>query len=382
MPAVGRFAGLLLAALAATAGLVAWRRVAERSRYVRAFEDFVKARGRAYATKEERQARFAIFRANYALIEAENAKGHPYTLGVNDFADQTPQEFQAMHLGLNSPTPAKLWAGLQRLGTQLYSGAALPEAVDWTAHGAVTSPKNQGHCGSCWSFATTGALEGAWQIATGKLVSLSEQQLVDCSKDGNEGCSGGSMDLAFTYLKGRAVCAEAGYPYTASEGSCQEANCTEGIPRGGVQGYHDVTPQDERALMEAVAKQPVAVAIEADQMAFQLYSGGVLTKECGAKLDHGVLLVGYGTDANGIDYWRVKNSWGSSWGEEGYIRLKRGVPKDGECGIKDGPTYPVVGEPATAPAASRSPAPPVPARAVPKAPEAPGRQQPGLPAFV
>mmetsp|Transcript_62028 Transcript_62028/g.192559 ORF Transcript_62028/g.192559 Transcript_62028/m.192559 type:complete len:480 (-) Transcript_62028:104-1543(-) len=365
MPAVGRFAGLLLAALAATAGLVAWRRVAERSRYVRAFEDFVKARGRAYATKEERQARFAIFRANYALIEAENAKGHPYTLGVNDFADQTPQEFQAMHLGLNSPTPAKLWAGLQRLGTQLYSGAALPEAVDWTAHGAVTSPKNQGHCGSCWSFATTGALEGAWQIATGKLVSLSEQQLVDCSKDGNEGCSGGSMDLAFTYLKGRAVCAAASYPYTASEGRCQEANCTEGIPRGGVQGYHDVTPQDERALMEAVAKQPVAVAIEADQAAFQLYHGGILTKECGKKLDHGVLLVGYGTE-DGVDYWKVKNSWGASWGEQGYVRIERNASKKhGECGINSSPSYPVVKAmpvpPSPSPSPPAPPAPPTPA---------------------
>ena len=176
--------------------------------------------------------------------------------------------------------------------------------------GAVTNPKDQAKCGSCWSFSTTGALEGAWKIATGKLVSLSEQQLVDCAKNGNMGCNGGSMDLAFEYLEKYDVCTEASYPYKAKQGQCHETNCTVAVPKGSIVGFKDVTPQDTNALMEAVSEQPVSVAIEADQMAFQLYQGGVLTKKCGKKLDHGVLVVGYGTD-NGVDYWKAKGFIGS-----------------------------------------------------------------------
>lgn len=186
-----------------------------------------------------------------------------------------------------------------------------------------------------------GALEGAWQITTGKLVSLSEQQLVDCAKDAGDGCYGGWMSSAFQYLEGRDVCTEESYAYTARNGQCQQSGCTAGIPSGGVVGYKSVASQDENALMEAVAQQPVAVAIEADEWSFQSYSSGVLTKSCGSSLDHGVLAVGYGTD-NGVAYWKVKNSWGSGWGDQGYVRLERGLPGAGECGIKLSGSYPVV----------------------------------------
>ncbi|CAK9063479.1 unnamed protein product [Durusdinium trenchii] len=238
-------------------------------------------------------------------IEKHNAAGHNYQLGVTAFADLKPDEFAFDHVGcmIKSEKP---WSGLPYLGREEYNSntTALPKSLDWTKKGAVTDPKNQGKCGSCWSFSTSGALEGAWKIATGKLISLSEQQLVDCAKNGNMGCQGGSMDLAFSYLEKHNVCTEDSYPYLAKQGTCHQTKCTVGVPKGSIVGFKDVSSKDMNALMQAVSKQPVSVAIEADQMAFQLYKGGILSKKCGNKLDHGVLLVGYGTE-NGVDYWKV-----------------------------------------------------------------------------
>lgn len=342
-------ASLLLAIVGATAR-------PDDAKHVRAFEQFLADHGKVYSGREEWHQRFAIFEANMVFIETENAKGHSYTLGINAFADQTPEEFGSGHLGLRAPASRRPWQGLPHLGTHRYSGADLPTAVDWVAKGAVTDPKNQQQCGSCWSFATTGALEGAWQIATSKLVSLSEQQLVDCSKGDNQGCKGGSMDAAFAFLQNVSTCTEDSYPYTAKDGTCAQDSCTVGIPKGGVTGFKDVEAKSLEALMEAVAQGPVAVAIEADQQAFTLYQGGVLTQTCGNKLDHGVLVVGYGTD-DGVDYWKVKNSWGASWGEEGYLRITRAIPGDGECGIQDQPTYPVVQASSAPPAAKAASAP-------------------------
>lgn len=338
---------LLLGAVVFAAGFAGWsnflpqvqEQVQIEGRHLAEFKAFMERYGRSYRDEVEHFARFAIFRANLYLIETENAKGHSYTLGVNEFADRTVEEFSAQHFGLKAPE--KLWSGLPKLGTHKYSGDPLPASVDWVSKGAVTPVKNQGACGSCWAFSSTGAMEGRWQIATGSLVSLSEQQLVDCATDGNQGCRGGLMDNAFTWLEQNPMCTEASYPYSGKDGVCQQANCTVGIPKGSVTGFMDVPPKDTNALMEAVSQGPVSVAIEADQAIFQLYKGGVLTGDCGAKLDHGVLVVGYGT-LNGTDYWTVKNSWGPQWGENGFIRIQRGLPADGQCGIKDGPSYPVV----------------------------------------
>jgi len=286
------------------------------------------------------------FLSRNLFVEAENAKEHTYKLAINAFADQSTEEIRNGRLGLAAPPSGKLlsalWSSMPHLGTDNYSGKALPASVDWVANGAVTPPKNQGTCGSCWTFSTTGALEGAWKISSGKLVSLSEQQFVDCShNDGNNGCNGGGMDGAFTYAEANAICTEGSYAYKGANGVCQTSNCTAGIPKGAVKGFKDVPHRDLNALMEAVAQQPVSVAIEADEMAFQLYKNGILSKQCGSKLDHGVLLVGYGTE-NGTDYWKVKNSWGGGWGESGFIRIQRGLSLDGECGIKLGASYPVI----------------------------------------
>jgi len=200
-------------------------------------------------------------------------------------------------------------------------------------------------------------LEGQWEIATGSLQSISEQQLVDCSKNGgNAGCNGGLMDNSFEWYESKAAATEQSYPYTARDGSCK-SSFTTAVPQGGVTGYKDIS--NEANLLDAVTNVgPISVAIEADQNSFQGYSGGVLTGNCGTQLDHGVLTVGFGTES-GTNYWKVKNSWGSSWGMSGYVLIERG---DNKCGIADGPpSYPVVNGAPVPPPAPTPPAPPTPA---------------------
>lgn len=321
--------------------------------------------GKSYATPTQESYRRGIFQRSLEVIAQENSKNTEFQLGINQFADLLTSEWSSTYFGMAKP--ASPYGDLPYLGRHEVRNSTLPNSVDWTTKGAVTPVKNQGSCGSCWAFSTTGSLEGAWEIATGQLVSLSEQQLVDCAGSfGEQGCGGGIMDSAFQYAEQNAMCTERSYGYKAVGGSCQAASCSVGIPRGGVVGFKDVSSDSEHALMSAVAQQPVSIAIEADKSVFQLYKSGVLSGLCGAQLDHGVLVVGYGTDPTGGDYWKVKNSWGASWGMDGYVLLKRGKGSAGECGILSQPSYPVVsGSPGPAPGPTPpsppSPSPPAPA---------------------
>ncbi len=306
--------------------------------YAPTFEEWSLIYGKSYEPTE-RDYREFVYSNNVLKIMEHNDGNHTWSMDVNQFADLTADEFSFLYTGLIPSPPA--YRSLRSQG--VYNTTALPTSVDWEAKGAVTPIKNQQQCGSCWAFSTTGSVEGAWFIAKGELVSLSEQQLVDCSgPEGNQGCNGGLMDDAFQYIiYNKGITTEAAYPYTATDGTCQ----SKGKPVAAtLSGYKDVTANSETALLTAIVQQPVSVAVEADQSVFQFYSGGVMTSACGTQLDHGVLAVGYGTDPSGGDYYKVKNSWGESWGEKGYIRLGRGAPfnPSGQCGIQMMASYPIV----------------------------------------
>jgi len=311
--------------------------------------------GKEFATIEAEAKALKNFIVNDLIILEHNAKDTSYKLGHNEFSAMSWEEFkQFMHLAEYSTNP---FANKTRNEVTLDASAA-PASIDWTTKGAVTPVKNQGQCGSCWAFSTTGSTEGAYAIASGNLVSLSEQMLVSCDKV-DSGCNGGLMDNAFGWIKSNGgICTESSYPYTSSTGSTGTCKSTCS-PQVTLTGHTDVASKDETSLKAAVANQPVSVAIEADKSAFQLYKSGVLdSSSCGTNLDHGVLVVGYGT-LDGKDYWKVKNSWGASWGLNGYVLMAEGKNM---CGISQQPSYPTgasgLGPVTPTPAPVPTPAPP------------------------
>jgi len=315
--------------------------------YYSIWRDFKKTHNKSYETSEEESARFHIFVDNHRKIDSHNnefrAGRKSYQVGMNKFGDMTHEEFRS-HLGgcfkrtlmdrSNAAPPGSTFL--------VPNNVVIPKEMDWRQKGYVTHVKDQGHCGSCWAFSAVGALEGQHFRKTGTMTELSEQNLVDCSSAyGNEGCNGGLMDNAFNYVfKNKGIDTETSYPYEAKDDRCRFNKTNIGA---NDTGYTDIPSGNETALEAALATiGPVSVAIDASHESFQFYSKGVYYEpQCDSQnLDHGVLAVGYGEDPDGSKFYIVKNSWGPSWGEKGYIRMAR--ERENHCGIATVASYPLV----------------------------------------
>jgi len=296
--------------------------------YRAAFLKFIKDYSKSYSQAQFAQ-RYNVFRSNLDFVDSWNQLGY-HTVAINKFADLTVAEFSAIYNGMNVISNA----------TYEYVPSATADIVDWRTKGAVTPIKDQGQCGSCWSFSATGSLEGAHFIAKTALVSLSEQNLVDCSTaEGNEGCNGGLMTQAFDYIKkNKGIDTETSYPYTATgPNACKFKPANIGST---ITSYTNIKAGSEADLIAKIAVGPTSVAIDASHQSFQLYSSGIYYEPaCSATaLDHGVLAVGYGADTTGKAYYIVKNSWGTSWGNVGYIEMSRN--RNNNCGIATMATIP------------------------------------------
>ncbi|KAK1383240.1 Cysteine proteinase [Heracleum sosnowskyi] len=312
------------------------------------FEWWLKKHGKSYISNGleiEKETRFEIFKDNLMFIDEHNSGNHSYRVGLNKFADLSNDEYRSIYLGTKTDAKRRFvksqtGAISNRYAVRNGEDRMLPESVDWRKRGAVTSIKDQGSCGSCWAFSTVATVEGINKIVTGELISLSEQELVDCDKSYNLGCNGGLMDYAFEFIiSNGGMDTEDDYPYRGTDLKCDPARKNSKVV--SIDGYEDVPANDEKALKMAVAHQPVSVAIEAGGRGLQLYSSGIFSGMCGSALDHGVVVVGYGRE-DGKDYWLVRNSWGTNWGESGYFKMERNVAytPTGKCGIAMQPSYP------------------------------------------
>ncbi|KAF7279591.1 hypothetical protein GWI33_006986 [Rhynchophorus ferrugineus] len=299
--------------------------------------EFKKDHVKFYRSLAEEYKRFSIFQDNLQKIDEHNAlyeKGlKSYKLGVTPFADLTSEEFK--ELLAFKPRSS------EREGNRIFEipeNVTIPESIDWREKGAVTPVKNQGVCGGCWAFSVTGSLEGAYFNKYNNLVSFSEQQLIDCTIGKYQllGCNGGELDPAFQYMKDKGLETEKNYPFVMYDDKCR---VNDSLIVTKISEFIDVEPNNEDALIAAVGLiGPVSIAIDAEPI--QLYNEGIFESESCSKveLNHAVLAVGYGT-MDGKDYWIVKNSWSTMFGEKGYIRMRRGV---NQCGIATQPSYPVI----------------------------------------
>lgn len=282
---------------------------------------------------EEADYRFTVFQSNLNVIRTHNANpDKTFIMGVNQFTSLTPEEFAARFVGYDA-------SAYKDAPVKIFDTTDLPASVNWTAAGAVTSVKNQGDCGSCWSFSTCGSMEGLNAIKNNQLVSLSEQQLMDCSwLYGNKGCDGGSMIAALEYSAKRGLMNDTIYPYKGK--TSLFCKYKEDEVQFKNSGHTLVQANSVEQLMAATVQQPISVAVEANQASWQNYQSGVITKDCGQQLDHGVLVVGYGETAHNVSYWLVKNSWGTDWGMDGYLMIEK--TSANVCGILTQPVYPTV----------------------------------------
>ncbi|CAL5219433.1 g1262 [Coccomyxa viridis] len=331
------------------------------------YDGFAADFGRRHASMHEYEHRRAVFHSNRQLIEAHNAAGRNFTLGINRFADWTEEEFLAVMLprhgqeqGLTSHRESGGEVPYERLAPK----GRLPTAVDWRGTGADNVVKDQATCGSCWAFGATAALQSAYWMATGKSERFSEQQLTDCSwKFGaNHACDGGDYDNAIDYLVTMGgIAREDDYEYLGQDNFCKKEYMAYSDSHKSrlikVKGYSYVPRHDDEALMEALySRGTIAISLDASQPSFRFYASGTYDEpNCMHKakdLDHAVAVVGYGTDDAGKDYWIVKNSWSSHWGDNGYINIARAHHA---CGVTTDPIYAVF-EPSRHGAASAEPA--------------------------
>jgi cysteine peptidase B len=312
------------------------RKTCSNEEFQTMFSAFLSAQNRVYASAEERTRRFDIFVENMKRA-SHLASLNPHAMfGASPFADLTTEEFQAYHNGKNF-----FESHVQELGKQTAAGHALyasrisedelksiPESMDWREKGAVTPVKDQGQCGSCWAFSTTGGVEGQWFLAGNKLTALSEQELVSCDTV-DSGCEGGLMNSAYEWIlsnhSGRFV-TEASYPYESGGGVAPACSPDRGTFGASITGHYNIYHDESQMRGWVATHGPLSLAVDAS--AWQLYLGGVLTTCGGSALDHGVLIVGYSVHGEqwpfNVPYWIFKNSWGSDWGASGYIYIAFG----------------------------------------------------------
>lgn len=275
---------------------------------------------------------------------------------MNRFADLTDEEFAALYTGFtgfSSITSARVSNDLpyelledfdddEDEEEEYYIEGDNKIYTDWRKKGAVNSVEDQGQCGGCWAFSAAGALEGLYKIQKGELLMFSKQQQIDCSGSyGNQGCNGGLMSNAFKYTKDKGIERDQDYPYEIKDGKCRYSSSKVVFKNKD----HVDLPKSATALRDALKKRPISVAVQAEQNSFKLYQKGIVSSGCGANLDHAILLVAYGTTTSSRKkYWVVKNSWGTGWGENGYIRIARGDQNNGAglCGINQMNSYPTL----------------------------------------